>query len=83
MLGLLSGCGDSSRTNLIVTTESVIPEQTTEQVTADEKTETADTTEQITTEAVTETTTETVATTEDNDENETAISTETGRQKLA
>lgn len=62
MLGLLSGCGDSSRTNLIVTTESVIPEQTTEQVTADEKTETADTT------------------TEDNDENETAISTETGSQ---
>lgn len=80
MLGLLSGCGDSSRTNLIVTTESVIPEQTTEQVTSDEKTETADTTEQITTEAVTETTTETVATTEDNDENETAISTETGSQ---
>ena len=62
MLGLLSGCGDSSRTNLIVTTESVIPEQTTEQVMADEKTETADTT------------------TEDNDENETAISTETGSQ---
>lgn len=75
MLGLLSGCGDNDRTNLIVTTESVIPEQTTEQITTEEKTEMADTTE-----AVTEATTETVATTEDNDENETAISTETGSQ---
>lgn len=71
MIGLLSGCGDSNRTNLIVTTESVIPEQTTEQVTTD-------TTEQTTTETVTEVTTETVGITDDTRENETIISTETG-----
>ena len=57
MLGLLSGCGDSNRTNQIVTTESVIPEQTIEQVTTD-------TTEQTTTETVTEVTTETAGITE-------------------
>ena len=76
MLGLLSGCGDSNRTNLIVTTESVIPEQTTEQVTSEEKTETEDTMEQTTIEA----TTEKLTTTEDINENQTIISTETGSQ---
>ena len=74
MIGLLSGCGDSSRTNLIVTTESVIPEQTIEQVTSEEKTETEDTMEQTTIEA----TTEKLTTTEDINENQTIISTETG-----
>lgn len=76
MLGLLSGCGDNNRTNLIVTTESVIPEQSTEQVTTEEKRETTATTEQGTTEA----TTETAATMEETSGTETAISTETGSQ---
>ncbi len=71
MLGLLNGCGDNDRTKLVVTTESAIPEITTE-----EKTEMAEITEQITTEA----TTETAITTEDTSENETAILTETGSQ---
>lgn len=73
MLGLLSGCGDSNRTDQIVTTESVIPEQTIEQVTTD-------TTEQTTTETVTEVTTETAGITEDTRENETIITMETGSQ---
>lgn len=59
MLGLLSGCGDENRTNLIVTTESVLPEETTEpQMTeeiTEEKADTGYTTEQVTTEATTET----------------------------